>query len=69
VVIIPVAMGALYPFTGALLDPVLGRGGDGYEQRERGDQCAALARVQVAGFGAASRGDYRSRDGAASWAK
>ena len=29
VVIIPVAVGALYPFTGALLDPALGRGGDG----------------------------------------
>ena len=45
VVLIPVAMGALYPFFGVLLRPGAGRGGDGDEQRQRGHQRAAPARL------------------------
>ncbi|MFN8517060.1 MAG: HAD family hydrolase [Chloroflexia bacterium] len=44
VILIPVAMGALYPFTGQLLNPVLARQhGDGDEQRQRGDERPAPA--------------------------
>ena len=43
VVLIPVAMGVLYPLFGVLLNPVLAAAAMAHEQRERGDQRPAAA--------------------------
>ena len=48
VVLIPVAMGVLYPFFRRAAQPGAGRGGDGDEQRQRRHQRAAAARLQAA---------------------
>ena len=62
VVLIPVAMGALYPVHGHAAQPGAGRGGDGDEQCQRGHQRAAVARLQAAGQ---RRGDPASAAAAA----
>ena len=51
IVLIPVAMGALYPVLRRAAEPGAGRGGDGDEQRQRGHQCLATPRRRSLKYG------------------